>query len=171
MGVTIHFEGRLNSERDFNDLIRRAEEFAAKNHWKYEIFTNEHKLLLRVAENEDEDWEYEGPTKGISIQIEPDCDHLNLEFDSDHYIQEYCKTQFTHIEVHIAIVEFFRQIEQYFDVLEVDDEGEYWDTENQLLLQENLEACFRAIENAKRKDSNLQGPLRLENGRMIDLMS
>lgn len=169
MGVTIHFEGRLNSERDFNDLVRRAKEFAARNHWNFEAFTNEHKLLQRVME--DEDWDYEGPTKGINIQIEPDCDPLNLEFDGDLYIQEFCKTQFTHIEVHIAIIKFFRQIEPNFDVFIVEDEGEYWDTENRLLLQKNIEACFRAIENAKREDSNLQGPLRLENGRMIDLMS
>lgn len=170
MGVTIHFEGGLQSEESFAEVIRLAEAFANSHNWHFETFTNEYKVLLRVMEDDDDDWNYEGPTKGISIQIEPDCDPLHLEFDGDLYIQDYCKTQFTDMEVHIAIIGFFRQIEPHFDSLIIDDEGEYWDTDDQHVLRENIQACFRAIEDAKKEDSSLQGPLRLENGRMVDLM-
>ena len=90
MSVTIHFEGRLNSQ-NYLGLISLATNFAIANNMKYFLFEEENKTLERVKD--EEDWDYIGTVKGIKIQPDIDCDPLLLEFDNNYYyIQEYCKT-------------------------------------------------------------------------------
>ena len=38
------------------------------------------------------------------------------------------------------------------------------------ILQKHIDACFEAIEEAKQEDKSLEGPFRLNTGRIIDLM-
>jgi hypothetical protein len=168
MGVTIHFEGKLKSEESFDMIITKATEFAVVNDIPYSVFFEENKVLLRV-DNED-DYDYIGSTKGIRLQPHPDSDPLNLEFDKELYIQEYCKTQFSDYTIHIKIIDFLRSIQQYFVNLTVMDEGEYWETENRDILQEHLNNIFEEIQKAKNEDADLSGPFRVADGRIIDLM-
>ena len=169
MGVTIHFEGKLKSQNSFEKVIDIAREFALSNDMTFKLFEEDNKLLERVKD--EKDWDYQGPTKGILIHPDENSDPLNIEFDKDLYIQEYCKTQFSDISIHIVVVELLGQIEPYFDILKVDDEGEYWDTSDIVILQNHLDNCFKAIDDAKKENTALQGPFRLDNGRIIDLMS
>ncbi len=97
-------------------------------------------------------------------------DPLNLEFDKDYIIQEYCKTQFSGIETHIKVVEVLRLIEPYFDWLDVNDEGEYWETNNSGITQNHIDKCFEMIEKEKQEKKNLSGPYRIDDGRIVDLM-
>jgi hypothetical protein len=169
MGVTIHFEGKLKSEDEYEKVVDTAKFFAVTNNLDYKVFAEIDKVLQRVKD--EEDWDYKGPTKGIAIQPDENSDPLNLEFDQDLYVQEFCKTQFSDISVHIIIVDFLRQIEPHFETFKVDDEGEYWDTSDFSILQEHLDKCFKAIEEAKKENTALQGPFRLDDGRIVDLMS
>jgi hypothetical protein len=168
MGVTIHFEGQLKSENDFNELISEAEKFAKKNEMEYSPFSEPSKKLGRVRN--EEDWDYEGPTKGIKIQPDPNSDPLWLEFDKDNYIQEYCKTQFAGIDIHLKIIELLKLIEPHFKELIVVDEAEFWDSNDKELLQNSFDNYFDAAEKAKAENPKLNGPFRLEDGRIIDLM-
>jgi hypothetical protein len=169
MGVTIHFEGKLKSENCFQKVIDIAKQFALSNDLTFADFQEETKLLERVKDQKD--WDYQGPTKGLCIQPDDNSDPFNLEFDKDLYIQEYCKTQFADISVHILIIDLLRQIEPYFENLNVDDEGEYWNTSDTTLLQKHFDNCLRVMEEAKQENQTLEGPFRLDNGRIIDLMS
>ncbi len=168
MGVTIHFEGQLKSDKDFDSVMTKAKTFAQTNEMPYETFSEPLKKLDRVKD--EQDWDYEGPTKGIKIQPDPNSDPLWLEFDKDNYIQEYCKTQFAGIDIHIKIVSLLREIQQHFNELLVTDEGEYWDTKDNAQLQNSLDSYFDAAEKAKAENAKLNGPFRLEDGRIIDLM-
>lgn len=168
MGVTIHFEGKLKSSKQFNELVETAKVFAVSKDLTFSIFEEEHKILQRVKD--EKDWDYEGTTKGIMIQPDVNCDPLNLEFDKDFYVQEFCKTQFADISVHILIIELLRKIEPYFENLKVEDEGEYWKTKDINRLQKLLDNCFRAIEEAKKENKSFSGPYRLKDGRIVDLM-
>lgn len=168
MGVTIHFEGQLISEQDFNMLINKAKDFAQRNSMQHNLISDAFKSLARVK-NEKE-WNYDGPTKGIAIQPDRNCDPLFLEFDTENYIQEYCKTQFTGIEVHLKIIYFLKEIKPHFSTLIVIDEGEYWESEDKLLLQKHFDNYFIAAEKAVKENPKLSGPFRLQDGRLIDLM-
>ncbi len=169
MGVTIHFEGKLKSQESFQKIIDIAKQYALSNDLIFSLFNEENKILERVKD--EKDWDYQGSTNGLLMQPDINSDPLNLEFDKDLYIQEYCKTQFADISVHILVIDLLRQIERYFKVLKVDDEGEYWDTGDITLLQKHFDNCFKAIDEVKQEDKSLEGPFRLENGRIIDLMS
>ncbi len=52
----------------------------------------------------------------------------------------------------------------------MEDDGEYWETTDINLLQQHIDNCFKAIEEMKQEDATMNGPYRLENGRIIDLM-
>lgn len=114
--------------------------------------------------------ELRGADKGIKIQPDENSDPLWLEFDKNNYIQEYCKTQFAGIDVHVQIISLLKEIQPHFTELQVKDESEYWETENKSLLQESLDNYFDAEEKAKTENPKLSGPFRLKNGRIIDLM-
>ena len=168
MGVTIHFEGKLKSEEDFNKVMEIATNFAVSNNMTHNYFEDENKILGRVKD--EEEWEYEGPTKGLFIQPDDNTEYLNLEFDKDLYVQEFCKTQFADPSVHILIVDLLRQIQPHFEKLNVEDEGEYWETSDLIKLQANMDACFEMMEEAREENKDLIGPILTEHGRIIDLM-
>jgi hypothetical protein len=168
MGVTIHFEGQLSASKEYYEVIETAKTFAENNGLEYFLFQEENKLLQRVKD--EQDWDYEGPTKGIQIQPDTNSEPLILEFDENLYLQEYCKTQFADVSVHILIIDLLRQIQGYFSLLTVEDEGEYWETSDINMLQQHIDNCFQAIEDAKKKNSKVNGPFRLQNGRIIDLL-
>jgi hypothetical protein len=168
MGVTINFKGQLNSKSDYDEILKVAQEYADKHEMPYSFFEEENKLLLRVKD--EKDWDYLGLTRGIRIQPHINSDPLNLEFDKDYIIQEYCKTQFAGIETHIKVIEILKLIEPNFDWLDVNDEGEYWETNNSEITQNHIDKCFELIEKEKQEKKNLSGPYRVADGRIVDLM-
>jgi hypothetical protein len=94
----------------------------------------------------------------------------NPEFDENLYVQEFCKTQFADISVHILIIDLLKRIEPYFDNLIIEDEGEYLETADINLLQQHIDNCTRVSEEMKKENPKMSGPFRLKNGRIIDLM-
>lgn len=168
MGVTIHFEGKLRSNEDFDFVMKKAKKFAIENDMPCKSFSERFKKLDRVKD--EQDWIYEGPTKGVRIQPDPNADPLWLEFDKDNYIQEYCKTQFAGIDTHLKIISFLKAIQVHFIYFQVFDEGAYWSTNDKLFLQGCLDDYFAAAEKAKARNPKLNGPFRLDDGRIIDLM-
>jgi hypothetical protein len=169
VGVTVHFEGALSDESSFRRIIVSAQEFAMDRNWSTSLIDEAKAKLQRVRG--DEDWDYEGPTRGIALQPHPNCDPLRLEFDSDLYIQEYCKTQFAPSRVHMEIVELLRILQPEFRSLSVLDEGEYWDTADESRLESHLSACFKALDEHLERDPNLMGPVRAPSGRILDLVT
>ena len=168
MGVTVNFTGQLNSKSDYDEILNVAQEYADKHEMSYLFFEEENKLLLRVKD--EKDWDYQGFTRGIRIQPHVNSDPLNLEFDKDYIIQEYCKTQFAGIETHLKVIEILRLIEPYFECLDVIDEGEYWETNNKNILQGHIDKCFEIIEKEKNNNKNINGPFQIADGRIVDLM-
>jgi hypothetical protein len=168
MGVTIHFEGKLKSQKDFDEVIEKARDFAKRRSSDIIQINNDKKLLKRV--NDEQDWVYEGPVKGIQLQPHDNADPLVLEFDKDLYIQEFCKTQFSDISTHIDIIQFLRDIESHFNKLSVIDEGEFWETNDIKLLEQKFEDFFVAFDNAIQQNPKLRGPFKMSDGRIVDLM-
>jgi len=168
MGVTIHFEGQLRGETDYDRVMKVAEDFANENAMPYSFFTEAKKILQRVKS--EKEWHYEGATRGIKIQPDINSDPLWLEFDKNNYIQEYCKTQFADIETHIKIVALLRNINPFFSKFIVTDEGEYWETESKDFLQNHIDTCNRILEERKRENKKMNGPFKFSDGRIVDLI-
>jgi hypothetical protein len=169
MGVTIHFEGRLRSRRDLALLVELARGTAERLGWPHRPIAEERAHLARVRE--EEDWDYVGPTTGIEVLPHERCDPLRLEFDSDLYIQEFIKTQFAGPAVHAQVVQFLRTLEPHFDSLAVEDEGELWSGGDNATLQEHFSAFETALAEYLREHPEAEGPVRLESGRWVDVIS
>jgi hypothetical protein len=167
MGVTIHFEGRLKSADDYEAVIQKAIVFAKNMRSETIQLDSPTKELQRVRGKEVLD--YNGPVKGIQLQPHENSDPLVLEFDSENFIQEFCKTQFAGIGTHVAVVTFLKEIQPHFETLKVVDEGQLWETSDMENLETKFEDFFAAFARAKNENPKLAGPYRLGD-RIIDLM-
>jgi len=168
LGVTVHFDGKLRGEQAFADLLRRVEETAKAKKWLTERFENDEVTLLRVRG--EEEWDYKGPTTGIVLYLHEDCDPVRLEFDKDLYVQEFVKTQFAGVAAHLELIELLRDLQQFFEDLRVEDEGEYWDTKNKAVLAEHIRCCDEMIAEESRKNPLAQVKVRAPDGRLMDIL-
>ena len=169
MGVTIHFEGRVKGATAYSLLIDEIREFAASHAWPIEEIPRADRSLKRVRD--EQNWDYSGPTFGIVLSAHSECDPLRFEFDEDFYIQKFVKTQFAGAEIHVAIIEFLRRIQPFFDSLKVTDEGDFWDTSDQSVLEQHIDRCNQVLRDLLAKNPKAKGPIRLPDGRIADYMS
>jgi hypothetical protein len=170
MGVTIHFDGQLLGEDAFRNLITTANAFATTHGWLTERIESEQTTLMRVRDNEEE-WNYSGPVKGVVLYPSDDCDPVRLEFDTDLYVQEFVKTQFAGPETHVKVIELLRVLKPFFRNLRVEDEGEYWESGSVQALTKHMKAAQNAIESELRKDPSAQSKVKTPDGRIMDLIS
>ena len=119
MGVTVHFSGRLKSEDAFDSVMIIAKDFAEGYGLSYALYEETDKLLLRVKD--EKDWDYQGPVKGMRIELAESAEPVLLEFDENLIIQEYCKTQFAGAEVHLQLIDLLKSIKPEFENMVVDD--------------------------------------------------
>lgn len=169
MGITIHFEGRLKDEASLEAVLSITKQFCDEQSWPYEPINDSHVTLNRVRG--EEDWNYEGPVKGIAVEPHENSEPFRLEFDKDLYIQEYTKTQFAPIEIHIELVKLLRRLQPHFENLEVDDEGEFFDADDENVLADHLHRCFEMLDEYLVQGDKYYGPIRLESKRIVDVMS
>jgi len=168
MGITIHFEGRLRSSDAYQAVVNTARQFAHKCGWEYEPIEETVTILKRVRN--EEDWDYEGLVKGVVLQPHHNSEPFRLEFDTDLYVQEYTKTQFAPLEIHVSVVELLKEIEPYFEKLEVIDEGEYFETQDQGILKQHLDRCFEVLDGYLEQGDKYEGPVRLPSQRIVDVI-
>lgn len=167
MGVTIHFEGRLKSAEALTSLESDVQAFATEYGWQTKPIAESHATLKRVLNEQNDD--YFGPTRGVEVQPHPDSEPLRFEFDRDLFVQEYCKTQFAGSATHVRIVELIRRLAHYFEDLHVEDEGEFWETGDEVLLEGHIGKVNGMIDEICREQPSARGPIRLPSGRIIDV--
>ena len=168
VGVTVHFEGRLKSPQDFSSLLLRIEEIARAETLLTERFEHAEMRLGRVSDEQPCD--YVGPTKGIVLYLHEDCEPLRLEFDRELYVQEWVKTQFAGADVHVRLIEILRDIERFFEILIVNDEGQYWESENKTVLAGHIRRCDEVIAEFAAESPHSRIKVREPNGRLTDLI-
>jgi hypothetical protein len=169
MGVTIHFEGRLASEAAYQKLIAVAKSIAAAEAWQTEPVALGEVKLLRVRD--EKDWDYTGPVRGIVVYLHEDCDPVRLEFDRDLYVQEFIKTQFAGVQTHIKVVELLRAIEPFFLALNVEDEGEWWETQDTAKLAEHMARTQEVLDEEVQKYPSAQVKVKTPSGRIMDFLT
>ncbi len=168
-GVTIHYEGAATSPDAVVKILAAVTAFAKKNRWKVEDVSAAKGTLKRVIDEKDKD--YEGRITGIVVRVSDNCEPLHFQFGDDLFMQDYVKTQFAGADVHIQIVQLLDSLRPMFRKITVDDEGEYWDTHDRAVLEGHISKINLIIEEEKKKNPKLQGPVRLDSGRMLDLVS
>jgi hypothetical protein len=169
VGVTIHFEGQLKDEAAYQGLLEVVCSIASVEAWLTEAIESKATTLSRVRD--ERDWDYVGPVKGIVIFVAKDCDPVRLEFDSDLYVQEFTKTQFAGVQVHLKVLELLKALRPFFRDLTVEDEGEYWETGNLQALSDHMNRAQNAIEAELEKYPHGQMKVKSPSGRIMDLVT
>jgi hypothetical protein len=160
MGLTIHYNGKFNPAASLPEMIEEVKDIAEINKWKYHIYETEFPKDSIGKES------YSDNLYGI-IFIPPNCEPVYLSFlsngrmASEHGLQfwgnsqdkkekEYLymlstKTQFAGREIHKWIIHLFKYLKgKYFSEFNMFDEGKYWETNDEKLLNE----IFQRYENA-----------------------
>lgn len=96
---------------------------------------------------------------------------MHLEFDRDLYLQEFTKTQFAGVQIHLGVLKLLKAIQPLFRNLKVEDEGEWWETKDTQILTEHFSRSQRAIEAELRKTPSAQMKVKDPSGRIMDLIS
>lgn len=167
MGLTIHYNGKFNPSASLRELIEEAKDVAEIYNWKYHIYETE------FSPNDFGKESYNDKIYGIII-LPPNCEPVyltflsngrmstehNLEFwgksedekEKNYLYMLFTKTQFAGIHVHKLIINLFRYLSQkYFSEFNMFDEGKYWETKDEKLLEEIFKRyndIFDQFENA-----------------------
>jgi hypothetical protein len=113
---------------------------------------------------------YRGSLQGIVILAHEMCEPIYLQFGTDLYFQDFVKTQFAGARVHVQIVELLRKLKPFLADLSVDDEGEYWRGSNREKLDEHIAFTNKVLEKMRASSPAARGPLKIESGRIVDLI-
>lgn len=156
MGITIHFSGKLRSIDEMGAIRSIADKWAKR--WKCEVFTIDDpwKELIRVRNGEV--CMYESPVIGILLHPHPDSESLVFEFDSDLYMEFFCKTQFAPVQTHVDICDMLKEIEPHFEQFSVNDEGGYWETGDLGQLASKIRVISNVIKKVSNNDAALLAP-------------
>ncbi|MBU0559207.1 MAG: hypothetical protein KJ799_00460 [Bacteroidetes bacterium] len=154
MGLSIHYSGRFNPQTSLKEMIEEVKDIAEIYNWQYTIFDEQ------FPTNEFDIESYTDIIYGINF-TPPDCETINLCFlsngrmsspahlkffgnsaDEDYKKYLYSlsvKTQFAGINIHKLVIHLLKYLsEKYFREFEVIDEGQYWETNDDKLLEETF---------------------------------
>lgn len=144
MGITIHYQGKLNQPDLADEFCEELADIAKVMEWNYN----------RINDEPDSE---PVPLKGIVISPHEKSEPLVFTFDPDGYLRNafmmrfadeepdlswynHTKTQFAPIDVHIAIIKLLKYLQQkYFKNLKVTDEAGYWETGDANLLKQRID--------------------------------
>jgi hypothetical protein len=175
MGLTIHYQGQLQSEVGYEAFVTAAQEFAAAQGWPAHSIDEANKQLTRTLQPEDpeaDEYEevYAGPTRGIYLLPHPECEPLNFEFDEHLFMQDWCKTQFAGAALHAQIIRLFRETESLFEMLDVQDEAEFWDSGDIAALEHTFAYTRREIERTAAEMPGSSTAVLTPSGRILDVL-
>lgn len=167
MGLTIHYRGKFRDDASLMEMIDEVAEIVKIYDWKYTLFTEQ------FPTNPDSNDNLKNELYGI-LFTPPGSEPVHLTFLSDKRMcsilglkawgnsteaeaEKYLcmlstKTQFAGMETHKLIIHILKHISnKYLTGFSVLDEGKYWETGDEKLLQEifsKYEAAFDIFEDA-----------------------
>jgi len=147
MSITVHFGGQLSSLEDLEALLSFTIYYAEEQGWVFSELKEDGQIKL-------EPWE-----KGIILQSDMNVESIKIFFDDSLTLATFCKTQFGGVEAHIKVIEFLHAIEVFFTNFWVDDEGDYWKTNDQFLLKNKMAFMTKILDDVEKsindqKDEN-----------------
>lgn len=167
MAISIHYKGKIDDKTKVQPLIEEIQDIADTMNWPYYCLNEDWKKKSQLKLEHREDGAHilgHAALKGISFTPHPKSETVWLFFDDQGNISSpisivmreeddsgdfywlAVKTQFAGVEIHIAIIELFKYLKnKYISNLEVVDEGEFWETGNELLLKSKINQLHEAI--------------------------
>lgn len=145
MGLSIHYSGNIRKYVLIDELVAETIDICQSLNWTYHVFDGNNTDKLKGICFSPEGCE------PIFLTFLPDermCSPVNLmnkdiyedhDLDRELLYTTSTKTQYAGPDVHIAIIKLLRYLkEKYFAVFKLDDEGKYWETMDEKVLQEQF---------------------------------
>jgi len=162
MGLSIHYSGTFNSASSLSSMIDEVKDIAELYKWKYEVFETE------FTPDSFSKKEYTKEIYGICF-TPPECETvwvcflsngkmsspMHLEFfgkkeskEEEPYLYMLStKTQYAGAEIHKLIIHLLKYLEgKYFQNFKVLDEGHYWETSDEKLLEDTFKKYTELID-------------------------
>jgi len=162
MGLSIHYRGSFNAEAPLQAMIEEAKDIAEIYKWKYHIYENSFPInsIHKTAYNQN--------IYGIRF-TPPNCETnwlcflsngkmsspSNLEFYGNSATKEEAgylymlsvKTQYAGIEIHKLVIHLLKYLSvKYLRDFTINDEGGYWESGDEKLLQNTFKSYTDLIE-------------------------
>ena len=166
MGVSIHYQGRINSINLLPVLVEEIGDIARSMGWPSVTLDDDWSIPADAELTPGGTIRGHLGLKGIQITPHPDAEPMDLFFDSSGYLrspitmlmiingthnpENACvsmKTQFSSPETHIWVIGLLKYLKKrYISNLHVFDEGACWDTGDRQLLEEKMGIINRALQ-------------------------
>jgi hypothetical protein len=160
MGLTLHYSVRLRDMKRLPELVSEVEDICKTLKWDYYLFDDTFEVPAHTMPLEST----EGDPKVIRLKgilFSPtECEPVFLTFTPDGWSSTFLnlqmpeqiaeigtklmywvnvKTQYAGEDIHIALVHLLKYLEKkYFSHVEVDDEGNYWETMDKAVLHKRF---------------------------------
>ena len=161
MGLSIHYSGCFKQEGSLEAMIDEVKDIAEIYEWKYSIHN------IHFPERTFGIEAYDGNLYGISL-TPPNCETISLTFlsngkmccgiklkffshsenenDKKYLYMLSTKTQFAGSTIHKIIIHLFKYLSKiYFQEFQLSDEGYYWETEDESILEERFKLYSNLI--------------------------
>jgi hypothetical protein len=162
MGLSIHYNGRFNTKIPLSEMIGEIKDIAEIHNWEYHIF------VTKFPDDRINQESYNDEIYGISFSP-PQCEPIWLCFLSngrmsspvnlqcfgnsdDEKEKKYLymvstKTQYGGINIHKLIIHLLKYIStKYFIEFNLSDEGSYWETGDEKLLEQIFDRFNQAMD-------------------------
>ncbi len=158
MGLSFHYKGALKSPNLLKKMIEEVTDISQTNQWKFHIFEEAFPSHTFTLDS------YNDSIYGICFSP-PNCEVVCLTFLSngkmcafynlehskvsieeldDNYLS--VKTQFAGPKIHKQLINIFDYInKKYLENFDLTDEGNYWETKNDQLLEDTFEKYTNLI--------------------------
>lgn len=163
MGLSFHYKGKLKKPQSLKKLIEEVTDICIANKWKFSIFDEAFPNNTFTAEpNRDHIYGicFTPPkceTVGLTFLSNGKiCAFYNLELnkklenlEDDIYLYYLSvKTQYCGPEIHKILISIFDYLNKnYFEDFEFTDEGQFWETRDEKLLEEIFNRYSNLISN------------------------
>jgi hypothetical protein len=158
MGLSFHYKGALKNPQSLKKMIEEVTDIALANKWSHHVFEEAFpKDTFTVEPNYD-------TVYGICFSP-PNCEVVCLTFLSTGKLSPFwnlehlkvsmnesddslsVKTQFSGPKIHMQLITIFDYLhKKYFENFELTDEGNYWETKNEQLLEETFNKYTNLID-------------------------
>ena len=177
MGVSIHYRGKLENTDQLPEFREKLMGIAFSFGWQYWVLDEDWSVPAKaILEHSGKNAEIKGHLglKGIQLKPPGESETLDFFFNSKGYllspmnvilIQEgvlalddawiTVKTQFLPADMHVTIIGLLKYIKvHHLPNLEVDDEGEYWETGDYRVLEDKMRLIQEKINYLSRELSS-----------------
>jgi hypothetical protein len=161
MGLSIHYSGSFNPAASLKAMIEEVKDIATIYNWKYFIFNDEfpsnsfgkagynndiYGICFTPPESETVDLCFLSNGRMSSAANLKFYGNPNNKEEAGYLYMLHTKTQYAGIEIHKLIIHLLKYIDKKYLVdFTVIDEGEYWETGDEKLLEETFERYTNLI--------------------------